>query len=165
MFLEGVTAIARCNERAIIQCKEDVCPKAEVEAILQRECQQSEDVLVTNSFLPLSRIAPHIDAFVCHGGQGTVQTALAGGCVIVGVPMQFEQYWNLHVIQSRGAGILIERERWFASTIGEAIGEVLTTPSFGAMAENLKDEMLKEGEEAAIKAGSSVLRVCGSQQT
>lgn len=54
-------------------------------------------------FLPSHLIMPRVRLAVVTGGQGSVQTALAAGTPLVGIPLQPEQEWNVAVAQRAGA--------------------------------------------------------------
>lgn len=61
--------------------------------------------IYTLDHLPSHLIMPMVDLAVIHGGQGSVQTAVASGTPIIGFPLQTEQMFNLELIQQHGAGI------------------------------------------------------------
>ncbi|MDR0648696.1 MAG: hypothetical protein LBF92_05120 [Synergistaceae bacterium] len=67
---------------------------------------------------------------MCHGGQGTLQTALVAGTPVVGVAAQQEQFINLSNIESRGAGIRIPRRKWNARNIQKSVCRILENDSF-----------------------------------
>ncbi|KAI2474777.1 glycosyl transferase [Pyrenophora tritici-repentis] len=64
-------------------------------------------LLVTDRFIPASAATHSRDLIVTHGGQGTVQCALAAGKPLVGVALQVEQQTNLDNTMNSGAGIPI----------------------------------------------------------
>ncbi|GGN95455.1 hypothetical protein GCM10010112_85710 [Actinoplanes lobatus] len=74
--------------------------------------------------LPSHLVMPRADLAVTAGGQGSVQTAMAAGTPLLGVPLQMEQDLNLALVERRGAG------RWIAER--DAHGPRLTTLA-GAM--------------------------------
>ena len=47
-----------------------------------------------------------VDVAVIHGGQGSVQTAIASGTPLVGIPLHVEQGLNVAMIERHGAGIM-----------------------------------------------------------
>lgn len=97
-------------------------------------------VLVTDRFITHPVAADALaDVVVSHGGQGTVQSALAAGTPIVGVGLQLEQQINLDHVMDLGAGIRIQRGRWRAPVIREAVRTVLGTPTYRIRAERLAE--------------------------
>lgn len=63
---------------------------------------ESERVMVAG-VLPSHEVMPHVDLAVVTGGQGSVQTAMAAGTPVLGVPLQLEQELNLALLARRGA--------------------------------------------------------------
>ncbi len=61
--------------------------------------------------LPSHLIMPLVDLAIIHGGQGSVQTAVATGTPVIGFPLQTEQMFNLELIQQHGAGINLPLQR------------------------------------------------------
>jgi UDP:flavonoid glycosyltransferase YjiC (YdhE family) len=53
--------------------------------------------------LPSHLVMPHVDLAVTAGGQGSVQTAMATGTPVLGIPMQPEQDLNLVLLERHGA--------------------------------------------------------------
>jgi UDP:flavonoid glycosyltransferase YjiC (YdhE family) len=87
--------------------------------------------LFVASHLPSHLIMPMVDLAVIHGGQGSVQTAVASGTPIIGFPLQTEQMFNLELIQQRGAGLNLPLQ-WLGhpEAVRDAVGAVLGDASF-----------------------------------
>lgn len=96
-------------------------------------------LLVTDRFIPAPAANALADVTVIHGGQGTVQTAMAAGKPIVGVALQIEQQTNLDNVMNAGAGIRVQRQQWKAKNIRHAVDTVLKNPSYAASARLLAD--------------------------
>jgi UDP:flavonoid glycosyltransferase YjiC (YdhE family) len=69
------------------------------------DLQLTHEGILTAPHLPSHRLMPQVDLAIIHGGQGSVQTAVASGTPIVGFPLQTEQMFNLDLIERRGAGL------------------------------------------------------------
>lgn len=108
-------------------------------------------VLVTDRFVPAPAANRLVDVVVSHGGQGTVQTALAAGTPLVGVGLQMEQQTNLDHVMDAGAGIRIQRQRWHAPIIRRAVQTVLADPGYRLRAEALA-ETIRAVDGAATAA-------------
>ncbi|MDI2091758.1 hypothetical protein [Commensalibacter oyaizuii] len=54
-------------------------------------------VYVINKFIPALKVNLMADVILCHGGQGTLQTAFYVGTSVVGVAMQQEQFIDLAI--------------------------------------------------------------------
>lgn len=91
-------------------------------------------LLVTDKFIPAPAANALADVIVIHGGQGTVQTAVAAGKPVVGVALQIEQQTNLDNVMNAGAGIRIQRQFWKAKAIRNAVTMILKDPSYAAKA-------------------------------
>jgi UDP:flavonoid glycosyltransferase YjiC (YdhE family) len=66
-----------------------------------------DDLVMVEGVLPSHRVVPRVDLAVIAGGQGSVQTALASGLPLLGLPLQAEQHLNLALAERAGAGRLI----------------------------------------------------------
>ncbi|MGI8334856.1 glycosyltransferase [Actinomadura scrupuli] len=67
---------------------------------------ESEQVMV-EALLPNHLVMPRVDLAVTAGGQGSVQTALASGVPLIGVPLQPEQDANVAFAERAGAARLV----------------------------------------------------------
>lgn len=119
---------------AVILAPPAVCPIEEA-----RECAgNGPNVYITDEFVPAPLINALADIVISHGGQGTVQTAIASGTPIVGFAMQPEQQINLDNVAIRGAGIRIPKHRWNSNNIQSAIKNITKETSYKENMETLK---------------------------
>lgn len=118
---------------AVILASPAVCSLDEVAA----QVVPRPGLVITDEFVPAPAVNLLVDAVVSHGGQGTVQTALASGTPIVGMAMQAEQQINLDHVVSRGAGIRIPARQWRTPAIRKALNTVLEQPSYRGQAQEL----------------------------
>lgn len=105
-------------------------------------------LLITDRFISTVTASQYANVIVTHGGQGTVQTALAGNTPLVGVALQLEQQINLDHVMNVGAGIRIQGQRWRAAHIREAVKTVLGNPNYARNARKL-GEMIRGTDGAA----------------
>jgi UDP:flavonoid glycosyltransferase YjiC (YdhE family) len=98
-------------------------------------------LLVTDRFIPASAANALADVIVTHGGQGTVQCALAAGKPLVGVALQVEQQTNLDNAMNAGAGIRVQKQFWKAKNIRNTVLTVLRDPSYAAKARMLAETL------------------------
>ena len=70
---------------------------------------EDEQVLV-EGVLPSHEIMPSVELAVTAGGQGSVQTALASGVPLIGIPLQPEQDANVAFAQRQGAARLVPQD-------------------------------------------------------
>ena len=100
-----------------------------------------KDVYITDKFIPALKVNALSDITVCHGGQGTIQTAIHSGTPIVGVAAQQEQFINLSNIESFGAGIRIPKAKWDAHNIQKSISRILSDKHYSESMLKLRDRI------------------------
>ena len=122
---------------AVILSPSSVCPIEEARAALGTR----KGVYITDEFVPAQKVNSMADAVICHGGQGTVQTALASGTPLVGVAMQQEQFINLCNVAAYGAAVRVSLSRWNAKNIRKAMSKVLSDSQFKQAALRLKERV------------------------
>jgi UDP:flavonoid glycosyltransferase YjiC (YdhE family) len=105
-------------------------------------------------------VFPHADAFVTHGGHGSVMRALAHGVPLVALPMGRDQDDTAVRIVERGLGLRPKRK---PAAIAEAVRRVLTEPSFRAaarrMAATIRDDVAADRGIAELEALAARHRV------
>ncbi|KGN71547.1 hypothetical protein HR17_10065 [Porphyromonas gulae] len=98
-----------------------ICPLEECQGMLN-----NENVYVTDKFVPAKAISKRVDLVICHGGQGTLQTAITSAIPLIGVAMQPEQKINLEHLEAFGSAIRIPMRKWNCKTLEKKIQEILT---------------------------------------
>ncbi|GIE86410.1 glycosyltransferase [Actinoplanes regularis] len=63
----------------------------------------NDDRVLVGGVLPSHLVMPRVDLAVTAGGQGSVQTAMAAGVPLLGIPLQLEQDLNVTLLERRGA--------------------------------------------------------------
>lgn len=101
--------------------------------------------VVTNSesirvfdYLPSHKVMPLVDLAIIHGGQGSVQTAIASGIPVIGFPLQPEQKFNLQLLENRGAGICMSLNELLKGCLPTAMDQILGNSAFRDSAMRLK---------------------------
>jgi UDP:flavonoid glycosyltransferase YjiC (YdhE family) len=61
------------------------------------------DRIMVDGVLPSHLVMPQVDLAVTTGGQGSVQTAMAGGAPLLGIPLHIEQDLNVALVERQGA--------------------------------------------------------------
>jgi UDP:flavonoid glycosyltransferase YjiC (YdhE family) len=82
---------------------------------------------------------PRVDLAVVTGGQGSVQTAMAGGTPIVGVPLQLEQDLNVALVERLGAGRRVSRREAQSPHIARVAAEVLGGEWYHSAAREIRE--------------------------
>ncbi|KAF2199075.1 glycosyl transferas-like protein [Delitschia confertaspora ATCC 74209] len=140
MVFEAIRALKLYKEdnwNAVVLASASICAIDEARAVAAGDPR----LLVTDRFIPAPAANSLADVVVIHGGQGTVQTAIAAGTPVVGVALQVEQQTNLDNVMDAGAGIRIQRQNWKPATIRNAVDKVLKDPSYTAKAKVLAERI------------------------
>jgi len=84
-------------------------------------------------WVPQADVMPHAAAMVCHGGSGTIRSALTSGVPAVVVPLFADQPYNADRVADLGAGIGLK------GTIGlaDAVRRILVDPSYREAAQRI----------------------------
>jgi hypothetical protein len=156
--VRAVQAICEGKWNAVVALAPSRCT---IQDVCQSIKHIPDCVVLTEDFVPAQLIASMVDVVVAHGGQGTVQNALAVGTPIVGVAMQWEQEFNLDQAVKKGAAIRIPKESWNVTTIRQSVIEVLETDSYKRSACGLQQEILalQKDSNSAQKAAKLILSV------
>ena len=148
------------NWNAVILSPSSVCPLQEAKAVLGNR----EGVYITDAFIPAQKVNAMADVTICHGGQGTVQTAIASGTPLVGIALQPEQQMNLDHVASYGAAIRVPLDKWNAANITKSVLKILADKNFKESAGRLKEHMntmdgKKNSAEAIWKKIHNMLKI------
>lgn len=147
--VEVFTSGAGLQWDAVILSPSSVCPLPDARKILGGR----DGVVLTDAFVPAMLVNTMADLVVCHGGQGTIQTAIFSGTPLIGLATQPEQQVNLDHIAAFGAGIRIPRRKWESGTIRQQISEVLKDEGYKAKALKLKELLhVNNGKETSALA-------------
>jgi UDP:flavonoid glycosyltransferase YjiC (YdhE family) len=98
----------------------------------------ASDNILAKDFLPSHRVMPHCDLAIIHGGQGSVQTAIAAGVPALGFPLQPEQNFNLRLVERHGAGRCLSLRSLKREKLRAAVEQVLGDPSYRAAMRRLQ---------------------------
>lgn len=104
--------------------------------------ERSPNILVV-PFLPSHKVMSLCDLAITYGGQGTIQTAIAGGTPIIGFPLQPEQNFNLKRVSDLGAGLCLGLFDLRKGKLKYAIEKVLKDQGYKQQAGVLKDLQLR----------------------
>ncbi len=102
----------------------------------QHDLFELADNMVGAEFLPQTRVLPHVDAVITHGGNNTVTESFHFGKPMVVLPLFWDQYDNAQRVQELGFGRRLD-------TYGHAPEELLA-----ALDDVLADEPLRRRLEA-----------------
>ena len=95
--------------------------------------------VVVAGLLPNHRVMPHVDVAVTMGGQGTVQTAMASGTPLVGLPLHGEQELNVALAVRQGMARALS-PRWADSEqLTQAVQRLVDDPQAKHQAMRVRD--------------------------
>lgn len=108
--------------------------------------------IMVKRHLPSHRVMPLVDLAIIHGGQGSVQTAIASGVPVIGFPLQGEQLFNLKLIERHGAGRCLSLGAARKGNFGRIVKEILGDGSFRTNMQRLKSHQDRyDGAENAAR--------------
>lgn len=111
-----------------------------------------EGVYITDKFIPAQKVNAMADIVICHGGQGTVQTAIHSGTPLIGVAVQQEQFINLSNIAARGAGIRIPFAKWNTKNIQKSVSKIIADKKYKEAILKLRERINSiDGEKNAAE--------------
>jgi len=112
--------------------------------------------IMVERLLPSDRVMPRVDVAIITGGQGSVQTAVASGAPLVGIPLQPEQDLNVHLLEERGMAVRVSPSRAGGNTMTAAVRRLMDEPRFRAQAKELQWRVA--GVDGAAIAARTICR-------
>lgn len=94
--------------------------------------------IVVCGILPSHMIMSKVDLAVTMGGQGSVQTAMASGTPVIGIPLHAEQELNIDLAARHGAGLAIAPRHVDSQRLTAAVRRVMGDARFAAGAAQVK---------------------------
>ena len=151
-LLEEIKALSCLpNEKyvSVVLCPKSVCPIAYEKAT----AAGFSNIYITDTFIPALQVNSLADIVLSHGGQGTVQTAVASGTPILGFAVQPEQQVNLDHIAAFGGAIRLPISRWKSANIQKAIIEISSSAKYKENIQRLQTILQKtDGKKNAAAA-------------
>ena len=103
------------------------------------------------SFIPYSRLLPHVDVMITNGGFNGVQMALANGVPVIGAGKSEDKPEICARIEWLGAGIDLKTDKPTPEQIRAAVGKVLADRGYQNRAQDLQ-RIMSEYDAPAIAA-------------
>ncbi|MBL8363485.1 MAG: glycosyltransferase family 1 protein [Rubrivivax sp.] len=127
-----------------------------VGATLHEHGRHDDPDIVVAGLLPNHLVMPRVDVAVTMGGQGTVQTAMASGTPLVGIPLHPEQELNVDLAARHGAALAVAPRHVDTPRLTEAVRRVLADRSYAAGAAKVRGWYA--GRDGAAEAASAIRR-------
>jgi UDP:flavonoid glycosyltransferase YjiC (YdhE family) len=105
-------------------------------------------------WLPYSKVMPHADAVVTHGGHGTVARALDSGVPMVVCPAVGDMAENGARVVWSGTGVMVPRRLVKPRNIRLAVRRVLEDPRFRERAEEVA--AWSRGNDGAARGAEAI---------
>lgn len=80
--------------------------------------------VMLRKLVPAERVSQLAGLSIIHGGQGTVYTAAYSGRPAIGIPMQFEQQYNLDCLVHHGCGMRLSKNLFREKDLLAAINQI-----------------------------------------
>jgi UDP:flavonoid glycosyltransferase YjiC (YdhE family) len=88
--------------------------------------------------LPSHLVMPRVDLAVTAGGQGSVQTAMAAGTPLLGIPLQPEQDLNVALLERQGAARRVAVRHAHTARLTDAARTMLADASYRSAARRIQ---------------------------
>ena len=103
-------------------------------------------------YLPGDLAARRAALVVSNGGSTTGYQALAEGRPVLGIAANLDQYLAMTAIEKAGAGLLLRSGTLTRETLADALGRLVSEPSYTQAAGRLRDEFAKWNAPATFAA-------------
>jgi len=120
----------------------------------------SDRVLVAG-VLPSHLVMPRVDLAVTAGGQGSVQTAMAAGTPLVGIPLQPEQDLNVALLERQGAARRISTRQASTPSLAQLARQMLTDERYRESAARV--QRYYDGVDGPGNAADAIIALAAAQ--
>jgi UDP:flavonoid glycosyltransferase YjiC (YdhE family) len=114
--------------------------------------------VLVERLLPSDRVMSRVAVAITTGGQGSVQSAVASGVPLVGVPLQPEQDLNVHLVERQGMALSVPPQSASGAAMTNSVRRLVDEPSYREHASRLRSLVAKvDGPARAAQAISRYL--------
>jgi len=111
----------------------------------------NEDNIMVVNHLPSHKVMPMMDLAIIHGGQGSIQTAIASSTPVIGIPLHVEQGLNVSILERHQAGIMQIKHNIDPKEVEKKSLEILNDLSYKSNMEKLASYQLAiDGVKKAV---------------
>lgn len=128
--------------------------------VTRETVEMAPDNFIIKDYAPGAEILKRCRALIYHGGNGSMYQGLEAGTPMIVVPFHFEQRVNAKNCVRHGFGIHIPPRKATGERVVDALGKLLSEPSYRHAAEKFSDTIRnsKGAERAARIFIEAVLR-------
>jgi UDP:flavonoid glycosyltransferase YjiC (YdhE family) len=117
--------------------------------------------VMVERLLPSDRVMPRTSLAIVTGGQGSVQTAMASGVPLVGIPLHPEQDLNVHLAERQHMAIRLAPGLVGSATMTKAVRALLDGPHYREQA--LRVRSVVSAVDGARNAAEVIRRYLAQQ--
>ena len=143
LLLSAVDALAKLDVRVLVT----VGPRGDPEAL-----GPVRDGVQVLRYVPQPSLLPHCDVVVSHAGSGTFLGTLTHGLPQLCLPQGADQFLNADAAVDLGAALLLEGEAATGNAIAAAVAELVGSPSYRSVAQQLAAEIARMPSPADVAA-------------
>ena len=88
------------------------------------ELPKCKDHILLEKLVPAEVVSSMVDLSVLHGGQGTIYTAAYSGKPVVGIPMQYEQQYNIDILVRNKCALRLSKKYFSERVLLDAIDRI-----------------------------------------
>ena len=153
LYLRMLSTLARTNYNVVA---------AYTNILNEDELPSVGDNILLKKHVPAEAVNKMVDFAILHGGQGTIYTAAYSGKPMVGIPMQFEQQYNIDILVRNGSAIRISKRYFREKDFLNAIETILNNYSkYQIKASELANRLpVVDGAKRGAERIKSVVREC-----
>lgn len=137
IFVALTSSVKDCLSRVYDTLKGMDCRAVFSTTIHPKDFEPSENILLKDH-IPSHKVMPLCDLAIIHGGQGSIQTAIASSTPILGFPLQPEQNLNLQLIENHKAGFNLPFSVLKKKQLDSYISTIINDKSFSINMKRLK---------------------------
>jgi len=101
--------------------------------------------VIVKSMVAHSKLMPHLDLLISHGGGGTTVASLASGVPMVVVPLMWDQAENAQRVCEAGAGVQFSARQCSPRRMRKAVEIVLSDASYRKNGQRIADSLGQYG--------------------
>ena len=105
-------------------------------------------------WIPAHQLGDAVDLAITHGGEGTVQTSCAQGWPFIGIPLQFEQRFNVQRCAAFGSARLVSQKEARAADWAALVRQALADEVMHSRARRMAE--LMEGLDGPGRAAEAI---------
>ncbi|MFO1329973.1 MAG: glycosyltransferase [Rubrivivax sp.] len=141
--------------RAVVRRVRAAGPRVVVGATIHEFGPTDDPDVVVAGILPNHQVMPRVDLAVTMGGQGTVQTAMASGTPLIGLPLHAEQELNVDLAARHGAGLAVAPRHADTPRLTRAVRQVMGDARYAQGAARVRGWY--QGVDGAANAARAIL--------